>query len=998
MSETFVMGRRYKPNRFTVGDVRSFWDSVADKYAHEGRSLKEAHFQRFQRAFAHFQPAENMRALNIWSRNGEAVDYFRRLAPGLELVNAEVSPRLIAKARERYPNETFIETDLFSLPFSDCQFDFILSLETLEHAPDPLGFLMELARVLKPGGRLVLSCPPAAAELPLRIYELFLPNHGEGPHRFLSTREVKSLLHAAGLELKLHESTLFIPVGPRLLRRLEPLVERIAAKTPLSELGIRQFFVCQRPLGAGPWQEIIRDVVETNLCTRCGTCAGACPSGVFEFREIDEACLPAAVRPEACIRCGLCTAACPGKRVSFAKVRSAAGYAPIQSEELGPIRRIRAAHARNPAVRSAGASGGVVTAMLCDLLRRGEITGAIVLDSHPHAPWRPWPRIARTREEIVHAAQSKYCVTPTNVALKEIDHDADRLAIVALPCQIHALRALERQGRRVMKNVALIIGLYCGNQLYFGATRSFLRRHGVRDLSKVAEIRYREGLWPGNVYCILKNSRWFARPKFEFNHLISFYAVERCLLCADLAAEGADISVADAWNAGDGTSRGSSLIVSRTALGESTVADLIAREVIDIDVEDIELDEALAMHAHGLDLKKTGALLRIQNLQRHGRPAPQYDLSGANPPIGRRLAEVLVSAHFRLLRTRPARWIADRIPFGLIGGAYVGARMLWKNAAAKKYKSQNNESPHKRRSSTRWWRLLGPLLLAVMLWRIGPEKCWSAVSGADFFWFLTACLLSIPSIAVKGLRWQWMLKAVGFTCSFGESTGVYAAGMLAGAVTPGKVGDLAKAPLLVSRGLPLGDGVAASLLDRVFDGVVLLALGLGGVLAMPALSGRAIIAVAAVLAMGITVAATYLFRDSFAGALRVSGVGWWLVMTATTLAASAMYFASAFCCAKAVGLSLCVVDVVAGSSVAAVLALLPVSVAGIGTRDAAFIAIFAHCGIDAQQSIAFSSLILAWMLVNCVFFLAVSRLCPHDAQQPQVLTQSNGVISHEPAK
>ncbi|MGD0383902.1 MAG: methyltransferase domain-containing protein, partial [Thermoguttaceae bacterium] len=391
MSRAFVMGRRYKPNRFTAGEVRSFWDSVADKYVHEGRSLKEAHCQRFQRAFAHFQPAENMRALNIWSRNGEAVDYFRRLAPGLELVNAEVSPRLIAKARQRYPDETFIKTDLFSLPFSDCQFDFILSLETLEHAPDPLGFLMELARVLKPGGRLVLSCPPAAAELPLRIYELFLPNHGEGPHRFPSTREVKSLLHAAGLELKRHESTLFIPVGPRLLRRLDPLVERIAANTPLSELGIRQFFVCQRPPGAGPWQELIRDVVETNLCTRCGTCAGVCPSGVFEFRAIDEACLPAAVQPEACIRCGLCTAACPGKRVSFAEVRASAGDSPIQSRELGPIRRIRAAHARSPALRSAGASGGVVTTMLCDLLRRGEITGAIVLDSHPDSPWRPWP-------------------------------------------------------------------------------------------------------------------------------------------------------------------------------------------------------------------------------------------------------------------------------------------------------------------------------------------------------------------------------------------------------------------------------------------------------------------------------------------------------------------------------------------------------------------------------------------------------------------------------
>ena len=235
------------------------------------------------------------------------------------------------------------------------------------------------------------------------------------------------------------------------------------------------------------------------------------------------------------------------------------------------------------------------------------------------------------------------------------------------------------------------------------------------------------------------------------------------------------------------------------------------------------------MHAHGLDLKKIGALLRIQNLKQRGRPAPQYDLPQPNPSITRRMAEVLVSAHF-------ARVADASGPLGL--GPHSlrphRARICFRErslerSAAKKI-SKNSALPNgeaniyldKRRS--RFGRggggCSGRCCLLIMLWRIGPEKCWSAVSGADFLWFLAACLLSIPSIAVKGLRWQWILRTVGFRSTFAESTSVYAAGMLAGAVTPGKVGDLAKAPLLVSRGLPLTDGVAASLLDRVFDGVV----------------------------------------------------------------------------------------------------------------------------------------------------------------------------------
>jgi coenzyme F420 hydrogenase subunit beta len=991
-----AQGLRFEKNRFSIEEVRAFWDSVADQYVHDRPSLAETHFQRFERAFAHFVPGAGLRALNVWSRNGEAIDYFRRRAPDLELVNAEVSPRLIEQARTRYPRELFVKIDLASLPFADREFDFILSLETLEHAPDPLAFLEELARVLKPGGRLVLSCPPATAELPLRIYQLFRHDHGEGPHRFLPTREVKGLLRAAGLELECHQATLFIPAGPRFLRRLDPLFERLFARTPLGELGIRQFFVCRRPHRSGPWQQLIRDVVQAGLCTRCGTCAGACPSEVFEFQAIDEACLPAAVRPDACLGCGLCVEACPGEWVSFAQLRAPAADAPLCSAELGPIRRIRVAHARDPDVRRAGASGGVVTALLCDLLRRGEITGAVVLDAHREAPWRPWPRVARTPEEIVRAAQSKYCVTPTNVALREIDAAADRLAVVALPCQVHALRTLERRGHPLMKAVSLVVGLYCGNQLHFGATRSFLKRHGAGDLAGVAGIRYRDGAWPGQVRCLLKDGRSFAVPKFHFNHLISFYVVGRCLLCADLAAEGADLSVADAWDSGGGAHGGSSLVISRTGRGESVLSDLAARGVIQ--GPEIPLERALAMHAHGLDLKKTGALLRIERRRRRGMPVPQYDLPRPAAPPARRLGEVLVSAHFRLLGTGPARWLVDRIPFGLVGRAYVGARTVWKDAAARKYAAPCAGAAAGRRSWGHWWRLLGPLLLLVMLWRIGPRECWSVVRGADPLWFGAACALSIPALAVKASRWQAIVRASGSRLSFRESAGVYAAGMLAGAVTPGKVGDLAKAPLLLARGVPVGVGITASLLDRVFDGVVLLALGLGSVFALPAMPGRGSIALASAVALGLSIGAALVFRRFVARVLGATGLRWWLGTSATTLVALALYFASVYCCVAALGLSLGVVDVVAGASMAAVLALLPVTVAGIGTRDAAFVVIFAQRGVDARHAVALAGLILAWMLVNCGLFLAVSRLVPRAAPQPQSPLPSVGATPHASAQ
>jgi coenzyme F420 hydrogenase subunit beta len=971
MSVREFMGPAYAPNRFTIDQVRDFWDGVADEYEHEGTELAAAHFQRFERAFAHFQPRDGMRALNIWSRTGEAIDYFRRRAPHLCLVNAEVSPRMLARARARYPHETFIHTDLHALPFEDAEFDFILSLETLEHTPDPLALLREFARVLKPGGKLVLSCPPATAELPLRLYERFCRNHGEGPHRFPSSREVKTLLRAAGLHLEQHESTLFIPVGPRLLRRLEPVVERVAARTPLRELGIRQFYVCRRPTAVPPWQELLRDVVQPDLCTRCGTCVGVCPTGVLAFTDLDGACLPAAVNPTACTQCGWCTRACPGAHVSFADVHRAAADAPTHSVALGPLRRLRIAQAQDAAIHQAGASGGVVTALLCDLLARGEITGAVVLDAHPAAPWRPWPRIARTRAEILHAAQSKYCVTPTNAILQDVAPARERLAVVALPCQLHALGALERHGHPVARAVALTIGLYCGNQLHFGATRSFLRRHGVQNLADVAEIRYRDGAWPGQVRCYLKGGDTVAAPKFEFNHLISFYVVQRCLLCTDLAAEGADLAVADAWGGETSGGAGASLVVTRTARGEALVADCTARGVLS--GTEIPLARALAMHAHGLDLKKTGAFLRLAARARRGQPVPQYDTPAPQVTWQRQLAEVFIAAHFRWLATRPARWLVDRVPFPVLGRVYSWARTLWKGAAARRYTPAPSPAPS-RPARLSWWRILGPLLLLLMLGRVGPAKCWAALQAADPAWFLAASVLSVPALAFKVLRWQELVRAFGFRISFAASAGMYASGSLAGAVTPGKLGDLAKVPLLAAHGVPWSTGVAASLLDRVFDAALVFLFGLLGVLALPAFPGRSVIAFAAVVAIGVTGAAVVVFRATCAHALRATRLRWWLDMGVTTLASLAPYFASVYCCAQALELPLGWLDILAGASVAAVLALLPVTVAGIGTRDAAFIVVFGARGVSPEHALALSTLLLAWMLVNGALFLVTSRL------------------------
>jgi ubiquinone/menaquinone biosynthesis C-methylase UbiE len=234
-------------NSWTDRDVEAHWDSVAGIYIRENEKVKSTHNQRFRESIGYLELGPGMKILNITSRDAEANDYVMQAEPLAMVINAEISLGLMKVAEKIRPAAIQVKLENYSgLPFKDAEFDRVLSLETLEHVSDPMRFLEELHRVSKSDARLVLSCPPATSEPAYRFYTAVFGGHGEGPHRFLPSKEVKWMLAETHWKLLAHKGTLLIPVGPGWLQKsAEKFIDRMQG-TFIAELGIRQFYVCEK--------------------------------------------------------------------------------------------------------------------------------------------------------------------------------------------------------------------------------------------------------------------------------------------------------------------------------------------------------------------------------------------------------------------------------------------------------------------------------------------------------------------------------------------------------------------------------------------------------------------------------------------------------------------------------------------------------------------------------------------------------------------------------
>lgn len=373
----------------------------------------------------------------------------------------------------------------------------------------------------------------------------------------------------------------------------------------------------------------IEHVLENGNCHQCGVCVGVCPTDAILMRQDPEKGLYPYFIRQLCTDCDLCYIACPGEEFDWNALQEYTFGLVPEDKDLGYVREYWSGYTHWNDIRRSGASGGIVSAILIALLEKGEIDGAVVVKMDEEKPLQPKVYIAKTREEVLEAQQSKYLPVPTGEILKEIMKHDGRYAIVGLPCHIHGIRLAQQKMPKLRKRIVLQIGLICGFHPSFQNTVYLVRRAGVKtkDFDKIKEIRYRDDTWPGGFNVIMKDgSNHMIHPVQEFFWAHAVFERSRCATCTDAMAEFADIVCGDEWR-GDGVTRedykdGWSFILSRTEIGSKILDDLVKEGILYLEPVQRNVVKLGALPTVNLKKKIAYAYIRLRKWL--GLAVPNY--------------------------------------------------------------------------------------------------------------------------------------------------------------------------------------------------------------------------------------------------------------------------------------------------------------------------------------------------------------------------------------
>lgn len=432
----------------------------------------------------------------------------------------------------------------------------------------------------------------------------------------------------------------------------------------------------------------LAQIIDNGLCHRCGSCVGICPTGTL---SLDNQSYPTVKNLSACTDCNLCVKVCPGDEFDFHKHHQEKfGVQGEITSTHGHFEKALVAYSNDTWLREHSTSGGLVTAILLEMLEQKKIDGALVIVSDEKEIWKGKPVIARSKEEILKSLKSKYAISPTNSAFTEILNTEGRYALVGLPCQIHGFIKAAELDARLKERVVLTIGIFCHAAVEHDGYEIIWNSLGEKRKTAKKFIS-RVGKHPGTPYIETTEGKFspvyfpekkgFRPSSMEIiNILYRLYSPKRCLTCFDALAEFADISIGDPWLAPPADNINFGEGWSFALIRKKEIGDFVTemQKNNKITVHEVNEKEALSCNKMMSSEKVWRAFRIIETRRRQGKAVPKYaDYELQMPDLGvKQFIKTEINMFTHIFCFLPKRFRAPVMSFFLGNGGYI---FLWLN-------------------------------------------------------------------------------------------------------------------------------------------------------------------------------------------------------------------------------------------------------------------------------------------------------------------------------
>jgi ubiquinone/menaquinone biosynthesis C-methylase UbiE len=151
-----------------------------------------------------FIPLNKSVIVDFGCGKGEILKEMALLNPSARYIGVDISEKALGQAKQNFPQGEFYKENEENIPLGDNSVDFVFSSEVIEHIYDTEKTIIEIARILKSGGQLLLTVPYHGFLKNILIALFAFNRHFNpvGSHiRFFSKKSLFSLLKKSGFNI-----------------------------------------------------------------------------------------------------------------------------------------------------------------------------------------------------------------------------------------------------------------------------------------------------------------------------------------------------------------------------------------------------------------------------------------------------------------------------------------------------------------------------------------------------------------------------------------------------------------------------------------------------------------------------------------------------------------------------------------------------------------------------------------------------------------------------